>query len=453
MELFTTTQRLCLVGIGGVSMSALGEMLKLRGYTVFGCDRVDSARTRKLAAMGIPVKIAPNAPDNIDSADVVIRTAAARDDAPEVIEARRRGIPVVARAQAWAFLMADYQDVIGLSGSHGKSTTTGMCAQIALTAGMDPTISIGADLPAIGGNLRVGESRRVFIAEADEYWDSFLWFRPTVALINNIEMDHPDYFKSLDQLIGSFAKYAGHTSGTVVVNAESPNAMKAVKGCTGKLCTFGLKVPADVTARDITYDHNYGRFTLVADGEALGRVSLNVAGEHNVYNALASAAASLAYGVTPEQVIAGLNAFTGVARRFEKRGMINGAVLVDDFGHHPTEIQATMNVAKAMGFDRVITVFQPYTYSRTTQFFDDFVDVLRQADIAVLTEILGAREINPGSDTSLTLVNAINTAGGHSVFAPAFDDAEQWIRDNARPGDLIVTTGCGNLNLLCDRLV
>ena len=444
-------KRICLVGIGGVSMSALAEMMLTQGYTIFGCDRVQSARTEKLASMGIPVRIAPNDPSNIDGADIVIRTAAARDDAPEIMEARRRGIQVMARAEAWASLMEGYRHIVALSGTHGKSTTTGMCGQIALTAGLDPTISIGADLPVIGGNLRVGDAREVFIAEADEYWDSFLHFRPTVAVINNIEADHPDYFKSMDQMLASFTKFASLVppDGCVVVNAENENAVRASKGARCRVCTFGLNVPADVTAGNLTFKHNYASFTLIADGNALGRITLSVHGIHNVYNAIGAAAAMLACGVKPALVVQGLNDFGGVARRFERRGTVNGAILVDDFGHHPTEMQMTMDVAKSLGFQRVITVFQPYTYSRTSQYFDDFVKVLSQADIAVLTEILGAREVNPGHDTSKTLVDAIPGA----VFTPTFDDAEAWIRENAREGDLIVTTGCGNLNLLCDRLV
>ena len=444
-------KRICLVGIGGVSMSALAQMLLSHGYTIFGCDRVESARTRKLAEMGIPVRIAPNDASNIDGADIVIRTAAARDDAPEIIEARRRGLVVMARAEAWACLMEGYRNIVALSGSHGKSTTTGMCGQIALTAGLDPTISIGADLPCIGGNLRTSDAREIFVAEADEYWDSFLYFRPTVAVINNIEADHPDYFKSMEQLVGSFSKFASLVppDGCVVANAENAYAMQAASAARCQVRTFGLNVPCDVTAKNLRFRYNYASFTLVADGNALGEITLAVHGIHNVYNAIASAAAMLACGVKPALVVEGLNDFSGVARRFERRGTVNGAVLVDDFGHHPTEMQMTMDVAKSLGFRRVIMVFQPYTYSRTSQYFDDFVRVLRQADVAVLTEILGAREVNPGNDTAKTLVDAIPGA----VFTPTFDDAEAWLRANAREGDLIVTTGCGNLNLLCDRLV
>ena len=255
----------------------------------------------------------------------------------------------------------------------------------------------------------------------------------------------------MDQMIASYTKFASLVppDGCVVVNAENANAVKASEGARCRVRTFGLNVPADVTARNLRFSHNYAAFTLVADGNALGDISLSVHGIHNVYNAIGSAAAMLACGVKPALVVQGLNDFGGVARRFERRGTVNGAILVDDFGHHPTEMQMTMDVAKSLGFKRVITVFQPYTYSRTSQYFDDFVKVLSQADIAVLTEILGAREVNPGHDTSKTLVDAIPGA----VFTPTFDDAEAWILANAREGDLIVTTGCGNLNLLCDRLV
>ena len=442
-------KKICLIGIGGVSMSALAEMLHIRGYNIIGCDRVESVRTRKLAAMGIPIRIAPKSPDNLQDAEAIIRTAAARDDAPEVIAARAKGLPVFARAEAWAALMEGYSNIVGLAGTHGKSTTTGMCSQIALTAGTDPTISIGADLPVINSNLRVGDRKDMFVVEADEYWDSFLYFHPTVAVINNIEADHPDYYKSMEQMIGSYTKYASQTTGRVIVNADNPNTLIAAKGATCPVETFGLENPADYTARDISFDHNYASFTLIGHGKDLGRVTLSVHGIHNVYNAVASAAAMIATGISPELAVKGLNDFTGVARRFEKRGLVNGAVLVDDFGHHPTEMQMTIDVAKSLGYDRVIMVFQPYTYSRTSEYFDDFVRVLKQADIAVLTEILGAREVNPGNDTSANLVNCIPGA----VFTPTFDDAEAWLRTNAREGDLIVTTGCGNLNLLCDRLV
>ena len=441
MKILSAYHRPCIIGIGGVSTSALAEMLKSLGFEVFGTDWNDSARTRRLVSLGIPVHIGPNNPHSIDGADVVIRTAAAHDDAPEIVAARAQGIPVMERAAAWADVMREYRQVLCLSGCHGKSSTTGMCAAIGIAAELDPTVSIGADLSIIGGNLHIG-GHEMFVAEADEYYNSFLNFPPTVAVVNNIEFDHPDFYPDLDAVLKSFNRFIHlvPSDGTVVVNADNENACRATADADCRILRFGLDNPADVTARDLHWDHGCGVFTLMEGGEALGEIRLQIPGIHNVYNALASAAGTLACGVAPAAVIAGLNGFTGVDRRFERKGTFNGAVLVDDYAHHPTELKNTLATARSCGYERVICAFQPHTYSRTKLLFDDFAEALKLADVPVLTEIYAAREQNTENMTSKTLADAV---GG--VFCESLADTAAYLRSIAREGDLIIMAGAGSI--------
>jgi len=449
VKVLSAYHRPCIVGIGGVSTSALAEMLKARGFDVFGTDWNESPRTHRLESLGIPVHIGPNNAHSIDGADIVIRTAAAHDDAPEIVAARAQGIPVMERAAAWADVMLEYKQVLCLSGCHGKSSTTGMAAAIGIAAGLDPTVSIGADLSAIGGNLHIG-SHELFVAEADEYYNSFLNFPPTVAVVNNIEIDHLDFFSGLDAIMKSFNRFVHLVpeSGTVVVNADNENACRATADVTCRVLRFGLENPADVTARDLRYDHGCGVFTLVFDGEALGEVRLQIPGSHNVYNALASAAGCLACGIAPEAVVSGLNGFAGVARRFERRGTFNGAVLVDDYAHHPTELRTTLDTARECGYKRVICAFQPHTYSRTKTLFADFVEALMLADLPVLTEIFAAREQNTEHMSSKTLADAVN-----GVFCPTLADTAAYLRTIAREGDLIIMAGAGSILEVTEMLL
>jgi UDP-N-acetylmuramate--alanine ligase len=446
---FYQKHRICLVGIGGASMSSLALMLKNQGFMVGGSDRTESKLTRMLEEDGISVHIG-HREENILGFELVIRTAAIPDTAPEIVAAGARGIPVISRAQAWGELMRGFQDSLCVSGTHGKSTTTAMCTHIALAAGLDPTVMVGAELPAIGGNLRIG-GHRLFIAEACEYCNSFLSFLPTVAVINNIEAEHLDFFRDLDDIMHSFRQFAELVppTGAVAANFDDPNVRKTLAGYSGRLLTYGLSKDAQISAYDVTYPSGCAAFTLLSGGHAIGDIRLSVPGAHNLSNALGAAAASLALGIRPEATAEGLGSYRGIGRRFEVKGRLNGALVVDDYAHHPTEIRATLNAARALGFSRIICAFQPHTYARTAALFDDFVQVLSGADVLILADIYEARERNSFGVSSKDLADKIPG----SMYIPQNADIAAKLREIALPGDLVLTMGAGTItefgHMLC----
>lgn len=456
MKILNQFHRPCLVGIGGISMSALAEMLFNLGFEVHGCDWHDNPHIVHLRELGIPVELGPNDASHVRNADVVIRTAAVHDDAPEITAARVAGIPVMERAAAWSDIMRGYDNVLCVSGTHGKSSTTGLCAAAGLAAGWNPTVSIGADMGAIGGNLHIGSSR-LFVAEADEYYNSFLNFPPTVAIVNNIEMDHPDFYKDVNAVIHSFSRFLAllPDNGTAVVNAESKNVLHAVKsaqsdsGYKGKVVTFGLKDDCDFTVSGLSWENGCATYTLVIHGESVGTVSLNVPGIHYVYNSLAAIAACLACGMPLESVIRGINGYNGIERRFQYKGTVNGAKVFDDYAHHPTEMRATLTAARNFRPERLIVAFQPHTYSRTMALFNDFVDGLKLADLAVLVEIFAAREQRPDGVSSSLLADAVPGA----IFTDSLQNTAKYLKEIAHPGDMIITMGAGDVTEISDMLV
>lgn len=437
-----------LIGIGGVSMCALAEVLNHRGFVVRGSDMQKSANTEKLTKLGIKVFIG-HKEENIADANVVIRTSAVHDDNPEVIRARQLGLPILERAQAWGILMEAYRDVICISGTHGKTTTTSMATHIALEAKLNPQVMVGANLPIIGGGVRVANGN-LFIAEACEYCNSFLNFNPTIAVISNIEEDHLDFFKDIDDIISSFRAFAEKVpeDGAVVVNFDDENAMRAVKGLEKKVVTFGTKDGADVQAKNIVSENGKTEFSMVRNGEEI-KITLSVAGMHNVYNALAAAAASMELGVSPKCIAAGLSKFTGVGRRFEYKGDFNGAKVYDDYAHHPSEVAATLNTVKTMGFERVICVFQPHTYTRTAALKDEFIKALGIADVALLAHIYAAREKNTIGISSKVISDNIENA----EYIETFEGLVKRIGEIAQPGDLILTMGAGDIYQVGEMLV
>ena len=438
-----------LVGIGGVSMYPLSEMLMHRGLRVTGSDsNTASPNCQTLAAQG--VKLFPgHFPENVRGADLVVRTAAVHDDNPEIAAARASGIPVYERAEALGALMSQYRHALCVSGTHGKTTTTSMCTHIAMAAGTDPSIMIGGDIPLLGCGYRIG-SGDTFVLEACEYRNSFLHFRPTIAVVLNVEEDHMDFFHSLEEIQHSFRTFAASVpeEGFVVANADDANTMQALSGLDRKMVTFALNHDADYTAAGLTFDHGYARFTLMERGEALCRVSLSVPGRHNVSNALAAAAAARCMGIPGETIALGLEGFTGAGRRFEFRGTLNGADVYDDYAHHPGELHTLFDTVEKLGYARVICAFQPHTYSRTEAFFEDFVRELSRPDQLVLMEIYPAREQNVHGTSSLQLCDRIPG----SVYCPTLEDTEAALRAMARKGDLVLTVGAGELNRVAGRL-
>ncbi len=431
-----------MIGIGGVSMCALAEVLRHRGFRVTGSDVSESAATERLAGLGIPVMIG-HAAENVGEAACVVRTAAVHDDNCEVEEARRRGLPVYERAQVWGLIMQEYDTALCFAGTHGKTTTTSMMTQVALTAALDPTVMVGAHLPALGGGHRVGQGGLI-IMEACEYCNSFLSFSPTIAVILNIEADHLDFFRDIEEIQASFRAFALKTpedTGLVVLNADDPLTAALGRDLPRQVLTFGLTKQADVTAVNLCYEDGYARFDAKVRGELWAHIALRVPGKHNVLNALAVIACAASLGAHPETVAQGLYTFGGASRRFEHKGSFQGALVVDDYAHHPSEIMATLASVRSMGFRRTLCVFQPHTYSRTLSLFDDFVEALSLADVAIVTEVYAAREANDGRQTAARLAEKIPGA----VFAPTLQDAVSILARLAGPGDLVLSMGAGSI--------
>ena len=439
-----------LIGIGGVSMSSLAEVLCGMGIEITGSDMKESHNVRSLVERGIPVYIGHSA-DNIQSdVEFVVRTAAVHDENPEIVEAHRRGIPVFERTQAWGAISKDYSNALCISGTHGKTTTTSMCTHILMAADRDPTVMIGGTLPLLNAGHRVGHGNTI-VMEACEYYNSFLSFHPTVAVVLNIEADHLDFFRDLADVQNSFREFASRTpeDGYVVANKDDKNTMEAIKGLKRKVITFGLTPEADVYADNITYIGANSQFNVMYKGQLFTDVTLHVPGEHNVKNALAATAASICLGIRPNAVKYGLAGFNGAGRRFEFKGKFNGADVYDDYAHHPGELKALLNTVETLNYKRTIIAFQPHTYSRTAALFEDFVTQLKRPDVLFLAEIFAAREKNTIGISSAALADRIDNAH----FCPSFDELEEALRQTARPGDIILTVGAGDVYKIGESLV
>ena len=442
-------KRAHLVGIGGVSMCPLAEVLRGMGLQVQGSDMTESDTVRHLRSLGIPVAIGHNA-ENLGDCDLVIRTAAVHDSNPEIAGAVARGIPVYERAQAWGAIMQRYPNALCVAGTHGKTTTTSMCTHIFMAAEADPTVMIGGTLPLLHAGYRVGQGDTI-ILESCEYCNSFLSFFPTVAVILNVEEDHLDFFKDLHDIQRSFRQFAELVpeAGSVIVNADNASAMEAVAGIAHPVFTFGLDHPADCTAANLQEVDGRPVFDVMVRGEKYAHVELHVYGHHNVLNALAAASAAYVLGLPGHAVEEGLAHFTGAGRRFEHKGTYHGAEVYDDYAHHPDELHALFTTAKEMGYQRLVVAFQPHTYSRTAKLFDRFVEELKIPDVAILAEIFAAREQNTLGISSADLCRNIPGA----VYCSTLDKVADQLRQVARPGDLILTVGAGDIYRAGEKLL
>ena len=429
-------------------MASLAEVLHGAGVAVTGSDQKESATVLHLRKLGIEITIG-HLPGSVEGADCVVRTAAVHDSNPEIAAALGSGIPVFERAQAWGAIMQDYKNALCISGTHGKTTTTSMCTHIFMAAQADPTVMIGGTLPLLEACHRVGHGDTI-ILESCEYCDSFLSFFPTVAVILNVEADHLDYFKDLADVEKSFRAFADKVpeNGLIVANCEDGNTMYTLRGEERPVLTFGVE-RGDVHAEHLAMDHGFGSFDVMYRGEKYAHLDLSVPGVHNVKNALAAAAAAIALGVPGRAVEDGMRDFRLPGRRFEYKGMYNGAELCDDYAHHPGELATLFDTAKALGYRRVVCAFQPHTYSRTHELFDDFVEVLRRPDVVLLAEIFAAREDNDIGISSADL--AAKVPG--SVFCPTLGDVTAKLREIAQPGDLLLTAGAGDIYLAGEALL
>ena len=435
------------IGIGGISMSGLAEVLHDRGFPITGSDVHPSPVTARLESLGIKVSYPQSAANITDDVDLVVYTAAIHEDNPEWQEVIRRELPMLSRADLLGQIMTNYRTAIAVAGSHGKTTTTGMTAHVLLSGGLDPTISIGGMLPSIGGNIRVGRSD-TFITEACEYTNSFLSFFPTIAMILNVDAAHLDFFKDIDDVAASFHRFAALVpdDGALIIWKDTDKYDVVVRDLTCPILTYSLEGDADYTAEQITYDDKgCALFTLMERGTPLGTVHLSVPGRHNILNALASAAAGIACGLDAAQIIEGLTSFAGTGRRFEYKGTLGEITIIDDYAHHPAEIEATLAAARVLPHKELYVAFQPHTYTRTKALLSDFADVLAKADHVLLADIYAAREKNEVGISSKDLADAICEKGGDALYLPTFGEIVDHLLSHCDGNDLIMTVGAGDI--------
>lgn len=443
------------IGIGGISMSGLAEILLEEGFTISGSDAKQSALTDSLAKKGATIYIGQKASNLSIRPALVVYTAAIREDNEEFKAAVDAGIPMLSRAELLGQIMDNYEKSIAVAGTHGKTTTTSMISQILLVAKADPTISVGGILEAIGGNIRVGGSE-VFITEACEYTNSFLHFHPKYSIITSVEAEHLDFFKDIDDIRRSFHEFAGNTAhdGVLIINGQIAALDQITNNLSCSITTYGLCENDDFYAKNITYnDHACGTYTLMHKTEDLGTVSLSVPGRHNVSNSLAAIALCLNLGLPLDVIKKGLLQFGGTKRRFEYKGTKNGITVIDDYAHHPTEVAATLTAARNYPHGRIICVFQPHTYSRTKAFLSDFARVLSMADIVVLADIYAAREKNTIGISSKDLLAELQKNGQESYYFPSFDEIEKFLSEKCINNDLLITMGAGDVYLIGEHLL
>ena len=443
------------IGIGGISMSGLAEILLKEGFTVSGSDSQESDLTRHLISRGAQIFYGQKASNIIPGIDVVVYTAAIHPDNPEFAEAARQSLPMLTRAELLGQIMKNYKTSIGVSGTHGKTTTTSMLSMILMESQKDPTISVGGILPEIGGNIRVGHSD-TFLTEACEYTNSFLSFFPTVAVILNIEEDHMDFFKDLADIRQSFHRFAGllPDDGLLVLNSQIEHPKEITDGIKGRTVTYGMNGTEDYTAKEISYDEKgCASFRLFHHGEDLGMITLHVPGIHNVSNALAALATSLELGIDADTAARGLSMFHGTDRRFQYKGEVNGFTIIDDYAHHPTEIEATLKAAANYPHRELWCVFQPHTYTRTKAFLPQFAQALSHADHIVLADIYAARETDTLGISSQTLQAEIEKLGKPCYYFPTFEEIEKFLLKKCMHGDLLITMGAGDVLKIGENLL
>ncbi len=442
------------IGIGGISMSGLAELLLSKGAFVSGSDSKSSSLTLELEKKGAVIGY-PQKADNIPAGtDLAVATAAIREDNPELMAVKERNIPLLTRAELLGQVMKLYELPVAVAGTHGKTTTTSMLTQIMLDSGSNPTASIGGILPSIGGNFRIG-SDKYFIMEACEYTNSFLSFFPKIALILNIDADHLDFFKDIEDIRSSFAAFARllPDDGILIINKDIDRVEEITKDLKCRVVTFGDDPLSDYRPEDITFDdHGMPSFVLRSKGSERS-YSLSVPGRHNVYNACAAIAAAELMDIPYEEIKPALAGFSGTDRRFQIKGELKGFTIIDDYAHHPTEIKATLNAARSYPHNKIWCVFQPHTYSRTKLLMDEFADALSLADEVILADIYAAREKDDLGISSLTLKEKLDALNVSCHYFPSFGEIEDFIKKNCINGDLLITMGAGNVVTIGEELL
>lgn len=444
------------MGIGGISMSGLAEILIKEGFQVTGSDMKASQMIDKLSEMGALINIGQTAANINDSIDLVVYTAAIHEDNEEFQAAKKKNIPMLTRAQLLGQIMKNYKYSVAVSGTHGKTTTTAMLSYIMLEADVDPTISVGGLIDDIGGNIRVGASD-YFVTEACEYTNSFHAFEPYISIILNVDADHLDFFSGIDEIAESFHIFATKTpqNGKVIINGDMKYFETVTRDLDCEIITFGENPSNRYSASNIRFDE-LGRptYTLVVDGKEITDITLHVFGRHNVYNSLSAIAAAMELGISMDAVKAGLLHCKGAERRFQYKGTIlDNVTVMDDYAHHPTEIAATLAAAKNTSYHELWCVFQPHTYSRTYALFDDFAKVLSVCDHVIVADIYAAREKDTGLVSAKQLAEKIASYGTDAFYLPSFIDIENYLLKNCKKNDLLITMGAGNVDSIGNELI
>lgn len=442
-----TKEHIYFIGIGGISMSGLAEILASRGHQVSGTDVKETAVTKHLQSLGIHINFGHRAENITDDITLVVYTAAIHDDNPELRAAHEKGIRIMDRAHLLGQIMDEYHDSVAISGTHGKTTTTSMVSEILLAAEKDPTITVGGILPTIGSNLRIGNSP-YFVAEACEYFDSFLQFNPFIAIILNVESDHLDYFKTLENIRRSFHAFAQRVpdKGLLAISEKIDHVEELTDGLTCHVETFGLSEKANWRAENIVHEAD-GRnsFDVYHNGAFFTTIHLHIPGEHNITNALAAIGASAFLGAAPEDCVKGLHHYTGTERRFQLKGKKDGITVIDDYAHHPTEIKAALAAAQNVQHNTTWCVFQPHTFSRTRFLFDEFGEAFGDADEIIIADIFAARETDDGTVSAAQLADRIAQTGKSARYVGDFAAIEAYLREHCKSGDLLMTVGAGDV--------
>ena len=443
---FNELKHIYFCGIGGISMSGLARVLLEKDFKVSGSDAKKSNITKDLEDRGVNIFIGQAADNITNDIDLFVYTAAIHEDNPEFAAVKQKNIPMMSRAELLGYVMSKFKEGIAISGTHGKTTTTSMLSCILLDSGVDPTISVGGVLKKIGGNIHIGKGE-TFVTEACEYTNSFLELYPTISVILNIEEDHLDFFKDIDDIRDSFKKFVNNTSpeGCIIINDKIEKNEEITKNFQGKVVSFGTK-KSDCFADNIRYDDfGYPTFDLLYKGSTYNDVKLCVGGNHNIDNALASICVALELGVDIEHIKMGLLEFSGADRRFEIKGKMGNITIVDDYAHHPSEIAATLNIAARYPHDRLVVAFQPHTFTRTKAFFEEFAEALKSVDCCIIAKIYPARETDDLGMSAKLLSDRINELGGDSIDFDTFDEIENYLLENLRDGDLFITMGAGDI--------
>ncbi len=439
-NIFDNVKKVHFIGIGGSGMFPLAQILKSKGFEITGSDVNESYIIDMERKLNITVYMG-HKEENILGADLIVYSAAIMNDNVELLAAKNFNIPIMERAKLLGLLASEKNDCIGICGTHGKTTTTSLITHILLSQGKDPSAIIGGKLEEIGGNARVGKSE-IMVCEACEYVDTFLNIFPRIAVILNIDEDHMEYFKTLDNVIKSYNKFCENTRDLVICNGDDENINKAINNIGKSIITFGFSENNDYYAKNIEFNgYKNNKFDVYKNNNKLMTVTLNVPGKHNIMNCLAAIVVCLEEGCKCSGIIESIKTFGGASRRFEFLGECGGAMIADDYAHHPKEIGATLNAAKTLGFSKIFAIFQPFTFSRTYMLLDDFAKVLSEADEVLLTPIMGSREVNTYNIYSEDLANKIKNAKVYKNF----DEIANYIKNNAKSGDLVLTMGCGDV--------